>query len=132
MHTIVLAVTVNNVQCLKNIFLLRICGLSSPERDHHCVWLDVCISGSNRFDFLSFLLVTSLTALHLALILRSALPTQKAGPKSLKEISIFESTSLKEMSIFESKSSKGMSTVLSSVFTTKKSYFSVINQHCLI
>lgn len=61
--------------------ICRICGLVSIERDHHCVWLDVCISSSNRVHFLSFLLVTSLTALHLALILSSAAcPGYLLGP----------------------------------------------------
>ena len=67
--------------------LCRICGVSVVGRDHHCVWLDLCISSSNISTFTIFLTFTTLTCTHLALLLTSqACPGQLVGPLVLPSL----------------------------------------------
>ena len=57
------------------------------EKDHHCVWLDMCIDSSNKKKFLLFLAITMITATHLALLLTSAAcPGQLLGPVLLPDL----------------------------------------------
>jgi len=52
----------------------RVCGVCEVHvrgKDHHCVWLDMCIYSDNINIFLMFLLVTLLTSGHLCLLLTS-------------------------------------------------------------
>ena len=59
----------------------RVCGEAGPGRDHHCVWLDLCITQSNMTTFLGFLCVTAGIACHLSLLLAStACPGRQLGP----------------------------------------------------
>jgi len=66
--------------------MCRICEQMVVEKDHHCVWLDMCVSSFNRNMFIMFLTTTTLTAAHLALMLCSAAcPGQLLGPVLLPE-----------------------------------------------
>eukprot|EP00091_Calanus_sinicus_P010376 TRINITY_DN24181_c0_g1_i1.p1 TRINITY_DN24181_c0_g1~~TRINITY_DN24181_c0_g1_i1.p1 ORF type:complete len:306 (-),score=73.79 TRINITY_DN24181_c0_g1_i1:111-971(-) len=67
--------------------MCRICQQQVVGKDHHCVWLDMCIGSSNKRIFLLFLTSTSMTATHLALLLTSAAcPGQLIGPVLLPEL----------------------------------------------
>ena len=67
--------------------MCKICEENVVGKDHHCVWLDMCISSSNRKTFLLFLTITIMTAIHLALLLTSAAcPGQLVGPVLLPEL----------------------------------------------
>jgi len=66
--------------------MCRICEQMVVEKDHHCVWLNMCVSSSNRKMFIMFLTTTSLTAAHLALMLSSAAcPGPLLGPVLLPQ-----------------------------------------------
>ena len=41
-----------------------VCNHCVAEFDHHCVWLNVCISQSNKFQFLAFLCATVLICVY--------------------------------------------------------------------
>jgi len=59
----------------------RQCDKSVVERDHHCVWVNCCISTSNHTSFRWFLFFASLSAAHYSLILTSyACPGIPLGP----------------------------------------------------
>ena len=47
----------------------RICNDHMECRDHHCVWLDVCVFRYNYKQFMAFLVCTSIAALDVACIL---------------------------------------------------------------
>ena len=65
----------------------RICEENVVGKDHHCVWLDMCISSSNRKTFLLFLTTTAMTATHLSLMLTSsACPGHLVGPVLLPSL----------------------------------------------
>ena len=67
--------------------MCRICDVSVVGRDHHCVWLDLCISSSNLATFTTFLSITTFTCAHLALLLTSqACPGQLVGPVVLPSL----------------------------------------------
>jgi len=67
--------------------MCRICQQQVVGKDHHCVWLDMCIGSSNKRIFLLFLTSTIMTATHLALLLTSAAcPGQLIGPILLPEL----------------------------------------------
>ena len=67
--------------------LCRVCCVPVVGRDHHCVWLDLCIRRSNITIFTTFLTVTTFTSLHLALLLTShACPGQLVGPLLLPSL----------------------------------------------
>eukprot|EP00092_Neocalanus_flemingeri_P031726 GFUD01034460.1.p1 GENE.GFUD01034460.1~~GFUD01034460.1.p1 ORF type:complete len:315 (-),score=88.44 GFUD01034460.1:65-1009(-) len=67
--------------------ICRICEEQVVGKDHHCVWLDMCISSTNKKTFLLFLSTTIMTATHLALLLTStACPGQLVGPILLPEL----------------------------------------------
>ena len=72
---------------ISNGKMCRICEMQVVEKDHHCVWLDMCIDSSNKKKFLLFLSITMITATHLALLLTSAAcPGQLLGPVLLPEL----------------------------------------------
>ena len=61
--------------------MCRICGVTVAGRDHHCVWLDLCVGSSNLSSFTAFLSLTTLTCCHLSLLLSSqACPGPAVGP----------------------------------------------------
>ena len=65
----------------------RVCSVRVVGRDHHCVWLDLCVSQSNITTFTTFLSVTSVTTCHLALLLTShACPGRLVGPVLLPSL----------------------------------------------
>jgi len=67
--------------------MCRICQVQVVGKDHHCVWLDMCIDLSNKKKFLLFLITTMFTSTHLALLLTStACPGQLLGPLLLPEM----------------------------------------------
>ena len=67
--------------------LCRVCEVRVEGRDHHCVWLDLCVSHGNLNTFLAFISVTSFTCSHLALLLSShACPGQVVGPLLLPSL----------------------------------------------
>ena len=67
--------------------MCRICKQQVVGKDHHCVWLDMCIGSSNKRIFLLFLTSTIMTATHLALLLTSAAcPGQLIGPVLLPQL----------------------------------------------
>ena len=68
--------------------MCRICQQQVVGKDHHCVWLDMCIGSSNKRIFLLFLTSTIMTATILALLLTSAAcPGQLIGPVLLPQLS---------------------------------------------
>ena len=67
--------------------MCRICGVSVAGRDHHCIWLDLCIGSSNLSVFTAFLVLTALTCCHLSLLLTSqACPGRTVGPLVLPSV----------------------------------------------
>jgi len=59
----------------------RPCGVRVEGRDHHCVWLGLCVSSANHRTFLLLLLLLLLSSLHLSLLLTSAAcPGEVLGP----------------------------------------------------
>jgi len=59
----------------------RICNYNVAGKDHHCIWLDVCISEGNQGSFIVFIFLLSLTSLHAALIFSSSVcPGKPLGP----------------------------------------------------
>ena len=67
--------------------MCRICQVQVVDKDHHCVWLDMCIDYKNKKTFLMFLTITMMTSTHLALLLTSAAcPGQLLGPVLLPEM----------------------------------------------
>lgn len=65
----------------------RQCEKSVVSRDHHCVWVNCCISAYNHASFRCFLLFCSMSAAHYALILTSyACPGIPLGPIVLPHI----------------------------------------------
>ena len=56
-------------------------------KDHHCVWLGVCVSAANHRTFLWLLLLLLLSSLHLCLLLSSsACPGHLLGPLLLPKV----------------------------------------------
>ena len=53
------------------IMIMQVCEVHVKGKDHHCVWLDMCISSSNINLFMMFLAVTIVTSAHLCLMLTS-------------------------------------------------------------
>ncbi len=49
-----------------------VCGSYVFGKDHHCVWLDTCVSASSRGPFLLCLTCLAATLFHLAAILLSS------------------------------------------------------------
>ena len=67
--------------------MCRVCGVHVRDKDHHCVWLDMCISGDNINTFIMFLSVTIMTTCHLSLMLTSyACPGMLLGPVLLPSL----------------------------------------------
>jgi len=67
--------------------MCRICQVQVVAKDHHCVWLDMCIDSKNKNTFLMFLTITMITSTHLALLLTSAAcPGLLIGPLLLPEM----------------------------------------------
>ena len=61
--------------------MCRVCEVPVPGKDHHCVWLDLCIHKENIRMFLTFLVFSLLTTGQLALLLTStACPGELLGP----------------------------------------------------
>ena len=61
--------------------ICRICEIHVKGKDHHCVWLDMCVSTSNINLFMVFLTLTILTSGHLSMMLTSyACPGTLLGP----------------------------------------------------
>jgi len=50
----------------------RICERRVEGKDHHCVWLGLCVSTANRSTFLLLLFLLTTAASHLSLLLTSA------------------------------------------------------------
>jgi len=50
----------------------RICERRVDGKDHHCVWLGLCVSTANRPTFLLLLFLLFTAASHLSLLLTSA------------------------------------------------------------
>lgn len=48
--------------------LCRICQMEVRDRDHHCIWLNACVSASNLGHFLAFLAFISTALLQAGLI----------------------------------------------------------------
>jgi hypothetical protein len=46
----------------------RICQHNVPGKDHHCVWVDACISHINIYPFIAFLFCIFLTLIHAGLL----------------------------------------------------------------
>ena len=46
----------------------RVCASNIPEKDHHCVWLDACISKINFCSFVTFLFCIFVTLVHSGLL----------------------------------------------------------------
>ena len=46
----------------------RICQHNVPGKDHHCVWVDACISHTNIYPFIAFLVCIFLTLIHAGLL----------------------------------------------------------------
>ena len=46
----------------------RICQHNVPGKDHHCVWIDACISRVNIYPFIAFLVCIFLTLVHAGLL----------------------------------------------------------------
>ena len=61
--------------------MCRVCEVAVPGKDHHCVWLDLCIHEGNIGMFITFLAASLLTTGHLSLLLTSfSCPGQLLGP----------------------------------------------------
>ena len=60
----------------------KICELTIPEKDHHCVWIDACISNPNMNYFLAFLtfICCSLVQAGLIFLTSVCLPLNEVGP----------------------------------------------------
>jgi len=60
----------------------KICSQIIPEKDHHCVWIDACISNHNMKYFLSFLasIFCSLVQAGLIFLTSVCLPLSEVGP----------------------------------------------------
>ena len=60
----------------------KICSLNIPNKDHHCVWIDACISMANMKYFLSFLICIFSALIHAGLIMLTSvcLPLSDFGP----------------------------------------------------
>jgi len=72
---------------LKEGKMCRVCEVHVKDRDHHCVWIDMCIHNDNLNLFIGFLMVTCFTCAHLALMLCSyACPGTLLGPVLLPDI----------------------------------------------
>ena len=52
----------------RHVRFCRICQHNVPGKDHHCVWVDACISHSNIYPFIAFLLCIFLTLIHAGLL----------------------------------------------------------------
>jgi len=67
--------------------LCRLCEDKVENKDHHCVWLGVCISSANHAMFLLFLFLLVPSSLHLSLLLTSAAcPGSLLGPILLPRV----------------------------------------------
>lgn len=67
--------------------MCRVCEVGVAGRDHHCVWLDMCVHRGNLELFAVFLAATALTTGHLALLLTSsACPGRLLGPVLLPAV----------------------------------------------
>jgi hypothetical protein len=60
----------------------KICLGMIPGKDHHCVWIDACISTGNMMYFLAFLAFTLLSLVDAGLIMLTSvcLPLSEVGP----------------------------------------------------
>ena len=52
----------------RHVRYCRICQHNVPGKDHHCVWVDACISKTNIYPFISFLVCIFLTLIHAGLL----------------------------------------------------------------
>ena len=46
----------------------RVCTTTVPHKEHHCVWLDVCVSFGNFYPFVAFLFCIFVTLIHSGLL----------------------------------------------------------------
>ena len=61
--------TFKNIKNRRNqIRYCRICQHNVPDKDHHCVWVDACISHTNIYPFMGFLGCIYLTLIHAGLL----------------------------------------------------------------
>ena len=60
--------TEKNVSTSRYVRYCRICQHNVPGKDHHCVWVDACISHANIYPFISFLVCILLTLIHAGLL----------------------------------------------------------------
>ena len=60
----------------------KICEAVIPGKDHHCVWIDTCISRDNMKYFLAFLacILMSLLQAGLIFLTSACLPLKELGP----------------------------------------------------
>ena len=58
----------NNLSSNFSTRYCRICGSYIPLKDHHCIWLDACISKSNFYPFIGFLFCIFMSLLHAGLL----------------------------------------------------------------
>ena len=58
----------NNFSTGRYVRYCRICQHNVPGKDHHCVWVDACISHANIYPFISFLVCLFLTLIHAGLL----------------------------------------------------------------
>ena len=60
----------------------KICSMTIPDKDHHCVWIDACISTPNMKYFLLFLffIFCSLVQAGLIFLTSVCLPLSEVGP----------------------------------------------------
>ena len=57
-----------NVPTGHHVRYCRICQHNVPGKDHHCVWVDACISHTNIYPFIAFLVCINLTLIHAGLL----------------------------------------------------------------
>lgn len=60
----------------------KICAAMIPAKDHHCIWIDACISRANMKYFLAFLafIFVSLVDAGLIFLTSVCLPLSELGP----------------------------------------------------
>ena len=46
----------------------RVCTTTVAHKEHHCVWLDVCVSFGNFYPFVAFLFCILVTLVHSGLL----------------------------------------------------------------
>ena len=68
---------------MRHVRFCRICQHNVPGKDHHCVWVDACISHTNIYPFIAFLVCIFLTLIHAGLLFLTSVCDHASLERSL-------------------------------------------------